>query len=47
MRIKGEPRGDMLVSLDVQMPPGGDEELLAVLERLQGEVELRREDALG
>lgn len=47
VRIKGEARGDMLVSLDLQMPAGGDEELLAVLERLQGEVELRREDALS
>lgn len=47
VRIKGEPRGDLLVSLDVQLPAGGDEELLAVLERLQGEVELRREDALS
>ena len=47
VHIRGEARGDLLVSLDIQMPEGGDEELIEVLERLQGETELRREDALG
>ncbi|NVB41676.1 J domain-containing protein [Pseudenhygromyxa sp. WMMC2535] len=46
VRLRGEPRGDLFVTLDVRLPPPGDEELLAVLERLQGEEELRREDAL-
>ena len=47
VRIRGEARGDLLVSIDIQMPESGDEELLAVLERLQGQTELRREDALA
>jgi curved DNA-binding protein len=47
VRIRGEARGDLLVTVDIQMPEGGDEELLAVLERLQGETTLRREDALA
>lgn len=46
VRIKGEPRGDLFVTIDIRMPEGGDAELLAVLERLQGETELRREQAL-
>ena len=33
--------GDMLVTLDVRMPEGGDPELLEVLERLQGRQEVR------
>ena len=47
VRIRGESRGDMLVKIDIRMPEGGDEQLLAALERLQGEVTLRREEALG
>jgi DnaJ-class molecular chaperone len=46
VRIKGESRGDLFVTVDLRMPEGGDEELLAVLERLQGDAELRREEAL-
>lgn len=33
--------GDLLVTLDVRMPAGGDEELIRVLERLQGLQEVR------
>jgi curved DNA-binding protein len=47
VRIRGEPRGDMLVTIDIRMPEGGDEELLAALERLQAQTTLRREEALG
>lgn len=47
VRIRGEARGDMLVTVDIRMPEGGDEELLAALERLQGATALRREDALA
>jgi DnaJ-class molecular chaperone len=47
VRIRGEPRGDMLVKIDIRMPEGGDEQLLAALERLQGATTLRREEALG
>lgn len=47
VRIRGEARGDMLVTIDIRMPEGGDEELLAALERLQGQTTLRREEALG
>jgi DnaJ-class molecular chaperone len=47
VRIRGESRGDMLVKIDIRMPEGGDEQLLAALERLQGQVKLRREEALG
>lgn len=47
VRIKGEPQGDLFVSIDVRMPDKGDEELLAVLERLQGDTVLRREEALA
>jgi DnaJ-class molecular chaperone len=46
VRIRGEPRGDLFVTVDIRMPEGGDEELLAVLERLQGETAIRREEAL-
>jgi DnaJ-class molecular chaperone len=46
VRIRGEARGDMLVKIDIRMPEGGDEQLLAALERLQGNVKLRREEAL-
>jgi curved DNA-binding protein len=46
VRIKGEPRGDLFVTVDIRMPEGGDAELLAALERLQGEDALRREEAL-
>jgi DnaJ-class molecular chaperone len=46
VRIKGEPRGDLFVTVDIRMPDGGDPELLAALERLQGETEIRREEAL-
>ena len=37
VKIRGEARGDLLVTLNIRMPPPGDEELLAALERLQGE----------
>lgn len=47
VRIRGEPRGDLLVTIDIRMPEGGDEQLLAALERLQGNVTLRREEALS
>ncbi|PRP92172.1 Chaperone protein DnaJ [Enhygromyxa salina] len=47
VRIRGEARGDLLVTIDVRMPEAGDEELLAALERLQGETTLRREEALA
>lgn len=47
VRIRGESRGDLLVTVDIQMPEGGDEQLLEALERLQGQTTLRREDALG
>lgn len=47
VRLRGEPQGDLFVILDVRMPDKGDEELLAVLERLQGETVLRREEALA
>lgn len=33
--------GDLLVTLDVRMPEGGDQELVEVLERLQGRQEVR------
>jgi DnaJ-class molecular chaperone len=33
--------GDLLVTLDVRMPEGGDEELIQVLERLQGRQQVR------
>jgi len=46
VRIRGEARGDLFVTLDIRMPEGGDDELLAVLERLQGDEALRREEAL-
>ena len=46
VRIRGESRGDLFVTIDIRMPERGDEELLAVLERLQGNAELRREEAL-
>ena len=46
VRIKGEARGDMFVTVDIRMPDGGDPELLAVLERLQGDAVIRREEAL-
>jgi DnaJ-class molecular chaperone len=47
VRVRGEPQGDLFVIIDVRMPEKGDEELLAVLERLQGETKLRREEALA
>ncbi|MFV8756245.1 DnaJ C-terminal domain-containing protein [Nannocystaceae bacterium ST9] len=47
VRLRGEPQGDLFVIVDVRMPDKGDEELLAVLERLQGETTLRREEALA
>jgi DnaJ-class molecular chaperone len=47
VRIRGEARGDLLVTIDIRMPEGGDEQLLAALERLQGQTTLRREEALG
>lgn len=47
VRIRGEARGDLFVTVDIRMPERGDEELLAVLERLQGETTLRREEALA
>ncbi len=47
VRVRGEPQGDLFVIVDVRMPDKGDEELLAVLERLQGETTLRREEALA
>ncbi|EDM74292.1 Chaperone DnaJ-like protein [Plesiocystis pacifica SIR-1] len=47
VRVRGEPKGDLFVRLDVRMPEPGDEELLAVLERLQGEETPAREAALG
>lgn len=47
VRVRGEPKGDLFVRLDVRMPEPGDEELLAVLERLQGEEMPAREAALG
>ena len=47
VRVRGEAQGDLFVVIDVRMPDKGDEELLAVLERLQGETSLRREEALA
>jgi DnaJ-class molecular chaperone len=47
VRLRGEPRGDLFVTVDLRMPEGGDPELLEVLERLQGQTELRREEALA
>ncbi len=47
VRIRGNPQGDLFVTIDVRMPEKGDEELLAVLERLQGATHLRREEALS
>lgn len=47
VRLRGEPQGDLFVIIDVRMPEKGDEELLAVLERLQGETVLRRDEALA
>src|SRR5690606_35092114 len=46
VRIRGEWRGDLFVTVDIRMPEGGDPELLAALERLQSETALRREEAL-
>lgn len=46
VRIRGEARGDLFVTVDIRMPEGGDEELLAALERLQGQTAVRREEAL-
>ncbi len=46
VRIRGVARGDLFVTIDIRMPEGGDEELLAALERLQGETAIRREEAL-
>jgi curved DNA-binding protein len=37
----GKPAGDLLVTLDVRMPEAGDEELVRVLERLQGRTQVR------
>jgi curved DNA-binding protein len=47
VRIRGEARGHLLVTVDIRMPEGGDEELLAALERLQGNTALHREEALA
>ncbi|NJK32457.1 MAG: J domain-containing protein, partial [Deltaproteobacteria bacterium] len=47
VRIRGKAQGDLFVTIDVRLPEAGDAELLAVLERLQGETELRREEALS
>jgi curved DNA-binding protein len=37
----GQDPGDLLVKLDVRLPPGGDEALLAALERLQAGADVR------
>jgi DnaJ-class molecular chaperone len=39
-KSKGDA-GDLLVVLDVRMPPPGDEQLLEALERVQGDVDIR------
>ncbi len=44
---QGKPVGDLFVSLDIRMPEAGDEGLIEALERLQGDTELRRDDALA
>jgi curved DNA-binding protein len=43
VQSSNKPAGDLLVTLDVRMPAGGDEELIQVLERLQGRQEVRAE----
>ena len=41
VQVPGRDPGDLYITLDVRMPEAGDEELLAALERLQGEVKIR------
>lgn len=47
VHVRDKPKGDLLVTIDVRMPEAGDAALLEALERLQGEAEVRREDALA
>ena len=46
VRVKDKALGDLLVTLEVKLPAAGDEELLRVLERLQGQADPRSEVAL-
>lgn len=41
VRRSGKSAGDLLVTLEVRLPPPGDDELTGVLERLQGGVNVR------
>lgn len=47
VKVKGEAKGDMLVTLEVQMPPAGDEKLLEALERLQANTNAREQLTLS
>lgn len=41
VQVPGRDPGDLYVTLDVRLPEAGDEELLATLERLQGDAKIR------
>lgn len=41
VQVPGREPGDLYVTLDVRLPEAGDEELLAALERLQGDAKAR------
>lgn len=41
VRIKGKAQGDLFVTLEVQLPPSGDADLLEALERLQANSDAR------
>ena len=43
VQSKTKGSGDLLVTLDVRLPPKGDKKLLAALERLQEETDVRGE----
>lgn len=41
VQVQGKAKGDLYLTLEVQLPPAGDEELLAALERLQAKSDAR------
>ena len=41
VRVPGKPGGDLLVTLDVRMPPAGNQKLLDILQELQASVDPR------